>query len=124
MPQFFLPTISQEEAQMTESFQLYRKDAPDTSIEAAESIEPNRLESLVLDAITSLGWNHEKGCISDEVIRYMASHHGINRYSTVTARYAALYRKGLIEYTGEKRKGESGRPQRVMVVAEKQGRLL
>lgn len=120
MPQFFLPTISQEEAQMTESFQLYRKDAPDTSIEAAESIEPNRLEALVLDAISK----HPNGCISDQVIIYMSAYHQINRYSTVTARYAALYRKGLIEYTGEKRKGESGRPQRVMVVAEKQGKLL
>ena len=102
MPQFFLPTISQKEAQMTESFELYRKDAPDTSIEAAESIEPNRLEALVLDAIEF----YHSGCISDEV------------------RYAALYRKGLIDYTGEKRKGESGRNQRVMIPAEKQGRLL
>lgn len=109
---------------MTESYELYRKDSPSTSVEAAESIEPNRLEKLVLYAIRSLGWNHEKGCISDEVIRYMASHHGINRYSTVTARYAALYRKGLIDYTGEKRKGDSGRNQRVMIVTEKQGRLL
>ena len=105
---------------MTESYELYRKDSPSTSVEAAESIEPNRLEKLVLDAITTF---HD-GCISDEVIRYMAKHHGIDRYSTVTARYAALYRKGLIDYTGEKRKGESGRNQRVMIPAEKQGRLL
>ena len=108
---------------MTESYKLYRKDSPSTSVEAAESIEPNRLEKLVLNAITSLCLSYG-GCISDEVIRYMAKHHGINRYSTVTARYAALYRKGLIDYTGEKRKGESGRNQRVMVPAEKQGRLL
>ena len=105
---------------MTESYELYRKDSPSTSVEAAESIEPNRLEALVLDAIRT----YHSGCISDEVIRYMAVHHGIDRYSTVTARYAALYRKGLIDYTGEKRKGESGRNQRVMVPAERQGRLL
>ena len=30
--------------------------------------------------------------------------HNIDRYSTVTARYAALYRKGLIDYTGENAK--------------------
>ena len=108
---------------MTESYELYRKDSPSTSVEAAESIEPNRLEKLVLNAITSLCLSHG-GCISDEVIRYMAKHHGIDRYSTVTARYAALYRKGLIDYTGEKRKGESGRNQRVMITAERQGRLL
>ena len=105
---------------MTETYELYRKDSPSTSVEAAESIEPNRLEKLVLDAITTFNG----GCISDEVIRYMAKHHGIDRYSTVTARYAALYRKGLIDYTGEKREGDSGRNQRVMIVAEKQGRLL
>jgi hypothetical protein len=105
---------------MTESYELYRKDSPSTSVEAAESIEPNRLETLVLDAIRT----YHSGCISDEVIRYMAVHHGIDRYSTVTARYAALYRKGLIDYTGEKRKGDSGRNQRVMIPAEKQGRLL
>ena len=105
---------------MTESYELYRKDSPSTSVEAAESIEPNRLEALVLDAIHFF----HSGCISDEVIRYMAIHHGIERYSTITARYAALYRKGLIDYTGEKRKGASGRNQRVMVPAEKQGRLL
>tara|TARA_R100000700_G_C3139513_1_gene121785 strand:+ start:310 stop:627 length:318 start_codon:yes stop_codon:yes gene_type:complete len=105
---------------MTESYELYRKDSPSTSIEAAESIEPNKLESLVLNAITTF----RNGCISDQVIKYMAQVHGIDRYSTVTARYAALYRKGLINYTGEKRKGESGRNQRVMITAERQGRLL
>jgi len=109
---------------MTESYELYRKDSPSTSIEAAESLEPNKLEALVLDAIKEYCKIKVGGCISDEVIQYMSMHHGINRYSTVTARYAALYRKGLIEYTGEKRKGESGRNQRVMVPAEKQGRLL
>ena len=108
---------------MTESYELYRKDSPSTSVEAAESIEPNKLESLVLNAITILSACHH-GCISDQVIKYMAQVHNIDRYSTVTARYAALYRKGLIDYTGEKRKGESGRNQRVMVPAERQGRLL
>lgn len=108
---------------MTESYELYRKDSPSTSIEAAESIEPNKLEALVLGAIHYY-YNYQRGCISDEVIQYMTKRHDINRYSTITARYAALYRKGLIDYTGEKRKGESGRNQRVMIPAEKQGKLL
>ena len=113
---------------MTESYELYRKDSPSTSVEAAESIEPNKLEALVLGAIRYY-YSYQRGCISDEVIQYMAKRHNIDRYSTVTARYAALYRKGLIDYTGEKRKGESGRNQRVMVPADpqsalKQGRLL
>ena len=47
-------------------------------------------------------------------------------YSSVTARYKSLQEKGLIEILldadGEevKRKGESGRNQRVMVLAERQ----
>jgi|TARA_R100001463_G_scaffold117960_3_gene173628 hypothetical protein len=105
---------------MTESYELYRKDSPSTSVEAAESIEPNKLESLVLDSIKSF----YNGCISDEVIIHMRAYNGIDRYSTITARYAALYRKGLIDYTGEKRKGASGRNQRVMIATERQGRLL
>ena len=36
---------------MTETYKLYRKDSPSTSVEAAKSFEPNKLEALVLGAI-------------------------------------------------------------------------
>lgn len=89
---------------------LYRPDAPITSIDAAESIDVSRLEMIVLEAIKKLD-----GCISDEVRMYCSKHHGIDTYSSVTARFASLRNKGLITYSGDIRKGHSGRGQRVMV---------
>jgi len=46
---------------------------------------------------------------------YCSKHHGIDTYSSVTARFASLRNKGLITYSGDIRKGHSGRGQRVMV---------
>lgn len=86
-----------------------RKDAPQTSVEAAQSITPNPMELIVLEVIKGF----PEGCISDQVqdaLPHMA-------YSSVTARFSGLFRKGLIIYTGETRKGRSGRGQRVMKIA-------
>ena len=41
---------------------LHRAEGPDTSIEAAHSIDPTRLEGMVLGVITKI-----QPCISDEV---------------------------------------------------------
>ena len=78
---------------------------PETSVRAEESIDAPRLELLVLETIQSF----KDGCISDEVRRC----HPNLAYSSVTARFASLYRKHLIHYKGERR-GNSGRNQRVM----------
>jgi hypothetical protein len=91
----------------THSKKLARNDSPETSKVAAQTIDTGRLESLVLDTIKAFGM---KGCISDEVRDWLLD----MPYSSVTARYKALSDKGLIEYTGETRKGKSGRAQRVM----------
>lgn len=82
----------------------------DTSAEAYASVDTSRLEELVLSAIKSFGKN---GCTSDDV-RTMFRNFA---YSSITARYAGLYRKKLITYLPEKRKGVSGRNMRVMVAA-------
>lgn len=84
---------------------LHRGD-PDTSVEAAESIDPTRLELMVLGAIRRLG-----PCISDEVREQFPG----AAYSSITARYRALLDKGMIRDTGQRRPGKSGRGQRVMV---------
>lgn len=89
--------------------QLYRTGAPDTSVAAAYEVNTSRLEKMVHDVIRSFG---VKGCISDDVREVMSDF----AYSSVTARYRSLEEKELIRYTGEKRKGLSGRGQRVMVV--------
>jgi len=89
---------------------LYRKDAVDTSILAACSLDVSRLEYSVLAAIRKLG-----PCISDEVREHFP---GLS-YSSVTARYRSLLDKGLIKDTGKRRKGISGRKQRVMEAMDK-----
>lgn len=88
---------------------LVRRDAPETSQQAAQAVDTAKLEEIVYEAIRSFG---VKGCISDEV-RSMYPH---LPYSSVTARYKALLDKGLIEETGERRSGQSGRSQRVLRV--------
>lgn len=88
---------------------LYRTEATDTSIQAACSLDVTRLEYSVLAAIRKLG-----PCISDEVRERFPS----LSYSSVTARYRSLLDKGLIRDTGKRRKGISGRKQRVMEVLD------
>ena len=89
---------------------LYRRDDPSTSEEAARSIDPTRLEVIVYNVIKSSG---SMGMISDEVRRALSPKN--LSYSSVTARYKGLRDNGWIRYTGEKRNGDSGRKQNVMV---------
>lgn len=91
---------------------LVRRDAPDTSHEAAHSVDTPKLEGMVYAEIFKYG---NKGCISDDVRRSFPN----LPYSSVTARYRALLDKGYIEDTGERRKGQSGTKQRVMRVKVK-----
>lgn len=86
---------------------LYRQDAIDTSIAAAESINVTKLEDRVLWAIEYSGLN---GMTADELRDRMPE----LSYSSVTARPAALKRKGLIFDSGERRAGNSGRMQAVL----------
>ena len=99
---------------------LYRKYGPYTSREAAESLDLSRLEDIVLSVISGF----PDGCISDQVVNVCIREYTITKYPSVTARYKSLSDKGLIFYTGEKRRGESGRNQRVMFAKERQGNLL
>ena len=91
---------------LDEPWKRHRRDAPDTSIEAAYAINVGAVQQIVYDAIDSFG---NEGCISDQVLDYLSQ----MGYATVTARYSELYDRGLIFYDG-KRPGRSGRNQRVM----------
>ena len=91
---------------VNEPWKRHRRDAPDTSIEAACSFNVSAVQQVVYDAINSFG---DEGCISDQVLDYLSQ----MGYATVTARYSELYDRGLIFYDG-KRPGRSGRNQRVM----------
>jgi len=85
---------------------LVRKDALDTSKEAANQVNTKSLERIVLEVIKS----YPDGCISDEVLAQLPN----LPYSSVTARYRALMLKKLVIDTGDRRNGKSGKPQRVM----------
>ena len=93
----------------TDPSKLHRLESPDTSKDAAYSVDTSKLEREVLEIIRSFG---EAGCISDEV-RFHPAMLG-KPYSSVTARYKALMDNKLIVDTGERRKGQSGRGMRVM----------
>lgn len=94
----------------TEPKFMVRASDPITSIEAAEKIDSSKLENMVYEVIA----RHPNGLTSDEVMAYFP-HHGIQ---SITPRFAPLLRKGLVEDTGEKRQGKSGRSQRVLRVVK------
>jgi len=97
----------------TDARYLSRTDSPSTSQSAAESINTNRLETMVYRAI----FNCEKsGCIADDLLAQFPSF----AYSSITARFAALERKGYITCGPDTRTGKSGRQQRVMRITVKE----
>jgi hypothetical protein len=85
---------------------LIRRNAPETSVVAGTTVDTKTLEEIVYEVIRS----HPEGCISDEVLAEL-NH---MPYGSVTGRYAALKRKGLVVTTEEKRLGRAGKPQFVM----------
>jgi|HubBroStandDraft_5_1064220.scaffolds.fasta_scaffold239207_1 hypothetical protein len=94
--------------QLDLSFTGYaRQSDPDTSRDAAFTVNATALEQTVLNAIQSFG---ESGCISDDVMRHLP----YIPLVSISPRYRRLIEKGLIEDTGERRPGISGRSQRVM----------
>ena len=84
---------------------LYRKEAPQTSFQAAHSVDTKTLEKLVYEVIRT----HPEGCISDEILEELK---GLP-YGSITGRYKALKTKKLIEVVGT-RVGRSGKPQGIM----------
>lgn len=86
---------------------LHRADSDETSIDAAYVIDSTKLERMVHEAIIDCGAD---GAIADDLLERFAR----LPYSSVTARFAALERKGFIVRLGDKRPGKSGRNQQVM----------
>ncbi len=89
----------------TSVHQLVRRDDPVTSYEAAERVDTQKMEKIVLEAIKGF----PDGCIADQVLDSLPQY----SYSSVTARFSALLRKDHIEIIGT-RPGKSGRQQRIM----------
>jgi hypothetical protein len=93
---------------MTKLKELFRRNAPETSIQAAESIDVGRLEGMVLKAIRNAGSN---GMTQDELLATFREY----SYSSITARPSALKRKGLVVDSGQRRPSASGRNQMVLI---------
>ena len=84
-------------------FKLFRKDAKDTSVEAAQSIMlalPN-IEAAVYEYAAMRG---TKGFTDDEMNDHFETHK-----STYRARRSTLVDKGFIEDSGARVKGPNGR---------------
>ena len=100
---------------------LARTHDPKTSWEAAEKVNTNRLEKIVLDCIKAHGKN---GATHDDVwqtLPQLSSKGGKSthvREGSITPRYAQLEKKGLIYRDGTTRKGSMGRSQLVMYYKE------
>jgi hypothetical protein len=91
----------------TPAHHLHRREAPATSVAAANSIDTTDLEQLVYKDIAGFG---APGCTQDDILQL----HPDKAYSSITARFASLLRKGIIIDTGLTRPGRSGRKQRVV----------
>ena len=89
----------------TSVHRLVRRNDPVTSYAAAERVDTQKMEQIVLEAIKGF----PDGCIADEVIDALPQY----AYSSVTARFSTLLRKDHIEIIGT-RPGKSGRQQRIM----------
>jgi hypothetical protein len=87
---------------------LVRKDDPDTSHAAAQTVNSSELEKLVFETIKRFA----DGCTQDDVLALNPT----KPYSSITARFRALLDKGFIEDTGERKPGRSGKPQRIVKV--------
>lgn len=78
---------------------------PETSHDAAKSLETSRLEAIVLDTFKTA----PNGLTQDELGDRMPAF----TLNTITPRLAPLVRKGFLRVVG-KRPGRSGRNQRVL----------
>lgn len=85
---------------------LARRDSPSTSHAAAGKVDATKLEAMVHRAIHAV----PDGCTASDLLDYFGSF----AYSSITARFSALERKGFISCGPDKRPGNSGRMQRVM----------
>lgn len=91
----------------TDPKKLVRRGDPDTSVIAACSVDTASLEQAVFSIVKDFG---RAGCIADQVLAKFPP----TRSQSIHPRFSALIRKGLIEDTGERRSGNTGRPQRVI----------
>ncbi len=82
----------------------HRHEDPDTSVDAANSVDATALEAEVLAAFRDSPFCHHHGFTSEEAANYLRMELG-----SVTPRFRPLEAKGYIYRTTERRPGKSGR---------------
>ena len=119
-----MSTISRSKKDQMISEALARTHDPKTSWEAAEKVDTNKLESLVLRVLSELG---DRGGTNDEVLEYLHDTQLWKKYtvmfpkeSSITPRYKQLINKGLVYRDGTTRKGSMGRSQIVNFIVKEQ----
>lgn len=86
---------------------LAREDDPETSHEAADQVDASKLMKEIYGFMVPFG---EVGCIGDQLFDLMPHH---DKW-TIAPRIIQMVQRGMIERTGEKRKGHhNGRNQLV-----------
>ena len=117
-------TITRSKKDQMISEALARTHDPKTSWEAAEKVDTNKLESLVLRVLSELG---DRGGTNDEVLEYLHDTQLWKKYtvmfpkeSSITPRYKQLINKGLVYRDGTTRKGSMGRSQIVNFIVKEQ----
>ena len=92
-------------------FGMHRRDDPNTSVNAANSVKVAKLEQIVFDWLKSQG---ERGGTTEEISNAL----NISRV-TISPRMKPLKKKNLITESTKKRKGSSNRYSIVWVVIGK-----
>jgi hypothetical protein len=105
--------MNREDVFGTDPHKLVRPQDPDTSHEAAHAVNNAAWARRVLHAVARY---RTLGCTQDQIIDDIHAKFGDDvPYSTITARFKQLHDKRMIAYTGERRKGHSGRSSMVRV---------
>ena len=115
-------TISRSKKDQMVRDALARTHDPKTSWEAAEKVDTNKLESLVLRVLKDFG---NVGGTNDELLSYLYDTQIWKEYtaimpkeSSITPRYKQLINKGLVYRDGTTRKGSMGRSQIVNFIVK------
>ena len=90
-----------------DAYKMARTNDPDTSIDAAISLDPTKMEKIVLEAVSQF---RERGATMSEIERMLVTIHP----ASISPRFKPLIEKGLIRIDDRTRKGmRSKRQQRI-----------
>ena len=95
-----------------DAYKMRRNSDPQTSKDAAISIDPTKLEKIVLEAVSQF---REQGATMSEIERMLVTIHP----ASITPRFRPLIEKGLIKTDNRTRKSvRSNRQQRIHWASE------